>query len=156
MKARDLMTPNPECVLPNEEISSAAEIMARLDVGIVPVVDDFTTLRLRGVITDRDIAVRHVANRHTNGCLVKDHMTSGKIDVVHPDADAHDVLGRMAHDQVRRLPVVDDDHRLVGIIAQADVARRLGPSEPKQVEQMLERISEPAHRPSDSLVSNPQ
>ena len=143
MKARDVMTRNPEVVLPEEGLDRAAEIMERLDVGIVPVVDDRTGMRLRGVITDRDIAIRHVAKRHQLDCRVRDHMTADHLDVVHPDTDVHDVVGRMAHDQLRRIPVTEDGHRLVGIIAQADIARRVGPGEPREVEEMLQRISEP-------------
>lgn len=143
MKARDIMTADPAFVTPEEPIVRAAEIMESLNVGLVPVVDDRTGRRLRGVITDRDIAVRHVARGHTGNCSVGDHMTADGIDVVHENADAHDVMARMAQDQVRRIPVLDEDDRLVGIIAQADIARKLGPEEPESVERMLEQISEP-------------
>jgi len=124
MKARDLMTTNPEVVTPEDPLARAAEIMRDSDVGIVPVVDDRTGMQLQGLITDRDIAIRHVADRCDLDCTVGDHMTKDKIEAVSPDAELDDILGVMERDQVRRVPVLDEDYRLVGIIAQADLATR--------------------------------
>jgi CBS domain-containing protein len=143
MKARDIMTPAPAVVTPDAPIVRAAEIMRDLEVGIVPVVDDVSRMRLEGVLTDRDIAVRCVAQRHDAKCLVRDHMTARNIDTVTPDADVTEVIAKMEQDRVRRIPVVDEAKRLVGIIAQADLAVKLGPKEPLEVEHMLERVSEP-------------
>lgn len=149
MKARDIMTARPYVVMAEEPIGNAAAIMGNHDVGMVPVVDDYAAMRVLGVITDRDIAVRHVGNTHVGECIVRDHMTKAPLDIVNEHDHVHDVIGRMLHDQVRRLLVVDDRHRLVGVIAQADVARKVGPIEPELVEEMLERISEPAAELSD-------
>lgn len=143
MKARDIMTPNPAVVTPDAPISRAAEIMRDLDVGIVPVVDDVSSMRLEGVLTDRDIAVRCVALRHDPNCRVADHMSARNIDTARPDADIGDVIAKMEKDRVRRIPIVDEHKRLVGIIAQADLAVKLGPKEPREVEHLLERVSEP-------------
>jgi CBS domain-containing protein len=143
MKARDIMTPNPVVVTPDAPISRAAEVMRDLDVGIVPVVDDLARMQLAGVLTDRDIAVRCVAQRHDPTCLVRDHMTATHIDTVTPDVDISEVIAKMELDRVRRIPVVGENNRLVGIIAQADLAVKLGPKEPLEVEHMLERVSEP-------------
>ena len=143
MKARDIMTPNPAVVTPDMPIARAAEIMRDLDVGIVPVVDDVSRMHLEGVITDRDIAVRCVAQKHDAKCRVSDHMTAHAIDTVGPDASVADVIAKMEQDRVRRIPVVDETKRVVGIIAQADLAVKLGPREPLEVEHMLERVSEP-------------
>jgi CBS domain-containing protein len=147
MKAQDIMTANPAAVTPNDSLGHAAEIMRSRGVGLVPVVDDLQRMHLEGVITDRDIAVRCVAHQHGTGCRVSDHMTSGQLDTVHPDDDVGEVIARMKRDQVRRIPVVDERGRLAGIIAQADLATKLGPKEPTQVEQVLERISAPATAP---------
>ena len=148
MKARDIMTANPRVVTPMETIVHAAEIMRDLDVGIVPVVDDLTTMHLEGVLTDRDIVVRCVAHGHNASCRVGDHMTTDHLGVVRADADVDDVIRRMEQDQVRRIPVVADGSRLVGIIAQADLAVKLGPKEPLRIEELIEKISTPvaAHR----------
>lgn len=143
MKARDIMTATPAVVTADAPVFRAAEIMRDLDVGLVPVVDELSNMQVDGVITDRDIAVRCVAQRHDVGCTVKDHMTTGRIDTVPPDADVSEVIERMAQDRVRRILVVDEDDRLVGIIAQADLAVKVGPREPLEVEHMLEQVSEP-------------
>jgi CBS domain-containing protein len=139
MKARELMTRDPAVVTPEEPVTRAAQIMRDQNVGSVPVVDDKASMRLRGVITDRDIAVRHVAESHGNQCKVADELTSGPLKTVSPDADAHEVLELMKREQVRRVPVVQGD-KLVGIIAQADVAKDQDPSAAGKV---VERISEP-------------
>lgn len=145
MRARDIMTANPTVVTPDELVARAAEIMHELDVGIVPVVGDRSRMALEGVLTDRDIVVRCVARRHGTTCRVRDHMTSDHLDTVAPEADVAAVIAKMERDRVRRIPVVGEGNRLVGIIAQADLAVKLGPKEPLQVEHMLERVSEPAH-----------
>jgi CBS domain-containing protein len=145
MKARDIMTPDPSVVTPQQPIAHAAEIMRERDVGMVPVVDDVSNMRLEGVLTDRDIAVRCVAFGHDGSCKVQDHMTTDDLDVVRADADISEVVTRMETDRVRRIPVVADGARVVGIIAQADLALKLGPKDPTLVEEVLERISEPVH-----------
>jgi CBS domain-containing protein len=144
MKAREIMTSNPSVVTPDEPVSRAAEIMRELDVGRVPVVDDRSSMRLQGVITDRDLAIRCVAEKHDAGCPVRNHMTTEHIDTVRPDTDVNEVMQTMEREQVRRIPVVNDDAQLTGIIAQADVALRLGGREPKKVAEVVERVSEPA------------
>lgn len=143
MKVREIMTPDPEVVTPDHLVSDAAKLMAYLDVGIVPVVDDEGSRLLKGVITDRDIAVRHVAERHEEDCPVSDHMSEATV-TVGPEDDVHDVLRQMREARVRRVPVVDGPGKIVGIVAQADLAVKLGPSEPEVVEETIERISEPA------------
>jgi CBS domain-containing protein len=144
MKARDLMTSNPEVVTPDDPVDRAAQIMRDADVGIVPVVDDRADMRLQGVITDRDIAVRHVAENCPGPCYVRDHMTRERIDAVRPDADVDDILEVMERDQIRRVPVLDEDYRLLGIISQADIATRGVDDE--DVGELVERISEPGGR----------
>lgn len=118
-------------------------MMHDLDVGIVPVVDNPRSKPLVGVITDRDITVRRVGKKHGSGCSVKDHMTREHLDTVHADDDAGAVIALVEREQVRRVPVVSDDDRLEGIIAQADLATKLGPGAPLQVEEVFERVSVP-------------
>jgi CBS domain-containing protein len=142
MLAREIMTPNPRVVTTDEPLAHAAAIMRDLDVGIVPVVNDRVKLRLEGVITDRDIAVRCVAAQHGTHCRVRDHMTADRLDTVRPDAPLADVIELMERDRVRRIVVVGQDERVVGIIAQADLAVRLGAKEPLKVEEVLERVSQ--------------
>ncbi len=144
MKARDVMTPNPDVVTPDEPVTRAAEVMRDRNVGIVPVVEDRSSMKLCGVITDRDIAVRHVAQGHPNSCRVKDEVSKERLSTVRPDADVSEVMDVMKREQVRRVPVVEGDNRLVGIIAQADLAGR-GPSE-KEVGKVVEKVSEPGRK----------
>jgi CBS domain-containing protein len=144
MKARDLMTENPECVTEGDTIEHAAQLMRDLNVGLIPVVDDSSSRRLRGVITDRDIATRHVAEGHDNGhCRVSDEMSSGELYTVTPDDEDSTILARMKEGKVRRIPVVEND-RVVGIVAQADLAVDLPDSGSGELERTIERISEPA------------
>jgi CBS domain-containing protein len=136
MKARDIMTANPRTVTPTDSISRAAEIMRDTDVGIVPVVEDSGTMRLAGVVTDRDIAVRIVAEGRDSNVNVREIMSSG-LATVRPDDDIERVTELMKSEQVRRIPVVEGD-RLVGIIAQADVARE---GRDKKTGDVVEKIS---------------
>jgi CBS domain-containing protein len=140
MKARDLMTLNPRVVTPDQPVSRAAEIMRDQDTGVVPVVDGLS-LRLRGMITDRDIAARCTAEHHLPTCQVADHMTVAPLDTVSPDADLGEVIRLMK--RARRVMVIDGG-RLVGLIAPADLARFGMPVERAAGEQLLERISEPS------------
>ena len=115
-----------------------------LDVGVVPVVADRQSLRLVGMLTDRDAAVRCLAAHHTGACRVRDHMTTGTLVTADPGDSLEVLVARMERAQVRRVPVLQPDGRLLGIVAQADVAMRLGPESPAAIEELLERISEPA------------
>lgn len=142
MLAREIMTTNPECVTPQDDLTHAAAMMRDLDVGVLPVVESNDgSMRLTGILTDRDIAVRHVAEGHGPDCLVEEAMSRKDLVVVRPDDDVDNVMRRMREHQVRRVPVVDDG-RLVGIIAQADLATDT-PDE-SEVGRTVERISEPA------------
>lgn len=144
MKARDLMTRNPECLTENDTVQRAAQLMRDTNVGLIPVVDDTSSRRLRGVITDRDIAIRHVAEGHDTGeCPIGEEMSSGEMYTVTPDDDDATVMSRMKEGQVRRIPVVEDDE-IVGIIAQADLTVNTPDSAAEEVERTIERVSEPA------------
>src|SRR5688572_30195990 len=87
MKANEIMTSSPETVTPQDPISRAAQIMRDKDVGLVPVVRDSSSMMLEGVITDRDLAVRHVADGHTKDCSVSSHMSREHISAVHESDD---------------------------------------------------------------------
>lgn len=149
MKARDIMTSHPEAVTPDEPISRAARMMRELSIGAVPVVEDRSAMHLVGILTDRDLALRHIAEGHTEDCPVRHAMTKRangqSFYTVRPEDTVEYVIELMSEHQVRRIPVVDDgDRRLVGIVALADVARDVGPRNPAEVVKLLEAISEPA------------
>src|SRR6476660_2839287 len=92
MRARDIMTSNPLVVTATDPVSNAAEIMRDAEIGIVPVVDDREARHLIGVITDRDIAVRCVAQRHVPACEVRLHMSGDHLRTVAPDDDVSRVI----------------------------------------------------------------
>lgn len=145
MTARDVMTSHPEVVTPSDLLQRAAEIMRDLDVGFVPIVNNRQAMKLQGVITDRDITIRHVAAGHPRECKVHEHMTATHIETVGPDMDLDEVLDVMQRAQVRRVPVVEGDNRIIGVIAQADIAMKETSEHPERVAQTVEKISEPRH-----------
>jgi CBS domain-containing protein len=140
VKARDVMTEHPQAVTPSDPLSHAAALMRDGDLGFVPVVEDRESRRLVGVITDRDIAIRHVAAAHGDDCAIKQHMSVDSLVTVSPDAPTSDVHKLMMEHQVRRVAVVDSEGHLMGVIAQADVATKEGRD--KETGQIVERISE--------------
>jgi CBS domain-containing protein len=146
-KVKDIMTPDPMCVLPDQTMSHAATLMRDADVGAIPVIRDLKSRELVGIVTDRDIAIRHVAAHHDWDCSVEEHMTGEELVSVEPNDDAFRAIRLMKDAQVRRIPVTDPDGRLLGIVALADIARHLGGEAPSTVEEVLERVSEPAHLP---------
>ena len=132
---REIMTSNPVTVRPDASVVEAARSMSSEDVGSLPVVEGD---RLVGVVTDRDIALRVVAEGKDPSATTAGEIASKDPVTVGPDEDLDDALGEMARNQVRRIPVVEDG-RLVGIVAQADVAREAGDSKTGRV---VEEISE--------------
>lgn len=143
MNARELMTPYPQVVTGDEPVSLAAQVMRDFDIGMVPVVDDRGHLHPIGVITDRDIAIRCVADWQSADQKVEDFMSVDRLTTVQSDTDVEGVMQKMARNQVRRVLVVDDA-RLVGVIAQADLVLKEGPREPELVEDVIAHISSPA------------
>jgi CBS domain-containing protein len=144
-RARDIMTENPEAVTPSTTLGEVARRMAELDVGILPVVDDPEVRRLRGVVTDRDLVVRGMARGLGDSATVAECMTPN-VSTVNRNASVRQVMDVMRREKVRRVPVTDGEGRLVGIIAQADLAVHyagLDPEREIEVEEVLERISEP-------------
>ncbi|MDE3053544.1 MAG: CBS domain-containing protein [Gemmatimonadota bacterium] len=143
MKAQDLMTPTPTVITADESIPKTAEVMRNLDVGMLPVVDDLTSRKLIGVITDRDIVVRCLAEQSLIECQVRSHMSASPLVYVNERAPLEEIVEKMERFQVRRLPVVDARMRVVGIVTQADLAMRVGRQNPALVEEVLQRISTP-------------
>lgn len=146
MKIQDVMTRDPSTVTPDASAREAARIMKEEDVGIVPVVEGKGSRQLIGVVTDRDLAVRLVAEGRDADTRVRDVMSSGRLATCSPDADIDDAMDTMASEQVRRIPIVDERGSLLGIVSQADVARKA--KDESKVEETVERISEPGGRHS--------
>ena len=144
MKARELMTSNPECVTQEDSLQRAASIMRDRDIGAVPVVSDTNSRRLVGIVTDRDIAIRHVAEGRTGSSKVGDVMSSGRIATAREDDSVDRVMELIKEHKVRRIPVVGNNDEIVGMIAQADLA--LEARNEKKVERTVEKISEPGRK----------
>lgn len=146
MRAADVMTDNPECVTPETSLADAARKMRDLDVGIIPVVESETSKRLRGVLTDRDIAIRAVAEgKDANATRVMEVMTT-QVETCNKNDSLRDVLAVMEREQVRRVPITDREGRLVGIIAQADVATEVDtPQGQRRFAETVGDISEPGN-----------
>ena len=142
MKVDELMTKNPACVTPADTVEEAARLMKEHDAGAIPVVESQGERRLVGMITDRDIAIRVVGAGKTSSTMVRDVMTGGP-DAARACDDVDEVEKIMTRRQVRRVPVVDENQRLVGIIAQADLARNDRAASDKKVGKVVEEISQP-------------
>ena len=141
MKVQDVMTKDPSCVTPSATIREAAQLMEREDIGIVPVVNDKGSNRLVGLITDRDIAIRVVAQGHDGDLRVSDIMSTSDLATCSADDDVSEVMEAMANEQVRRIPIIDDRGTLVGIVAQADIVRKARDTD--HAERTVQQISEP-------------
>jgi CBS domain-containing protein len=141
MKAQDIMSKNPTCVTPDTPVVEAARLMKDENIGVVPVVESTTTRRLVGVITDRDIAIRAVAEGRDGATTSVGHIMTGNVRTSTPSDTVNDVMDLMGREQVRRIPIVDDRGVLVGIIAQADIV--LEAKDDKRAEKTVEQISQP-------------
>jgi CBS domain-containing protein len=136
MKCSEVMTENPVCCLPDDPVSQVAQVMRREHVGPLPVVSDERTRELIGIVTDWDLAIKVVAEaRDLNHTTVADVMTH-TIVVCREDDDLSSALAAMEEHQIRRVPVIDQGGRIVGIISQSDLA--IGMNWPPQAARVLE------------------
>lgn len=138
MKLKDVMTRDIQDIAPDCSLKRAAETMRALDVGALPVCEN---KRLTGMITDRDIAIRAVADgRDPNQTNVRDAM-SGSLIYCYEDEDISKAVKLMEEKQIRRLPVLDRNHQLCGIVSLGDLATRV--RDDRLSGEVLERVSEP-------------
>jgi CBS domain-containing protein len=135
MNIREVMTPNPRSVSPNDSIQNAACIMRDEDAGAVPVVDNGRAI---GIVTDRDIVVRVVAEGGQLNGLIRDIVTGTLVSAT-PDMSTREAAQLMSDHQIRRLPVVEND-RLVGIVSIGDLAVKEGKD--GRIGDTLQHISE--------------
>jgi CBS domain-containing protein len=134
-KVHEVMTERPRAVTPQTPLNEVAQVMETEDVGAVPVVDGD---RLVGIVTDRDIVVRAIAQGKDPRGMPAAEVSSRELVTVNPDDELSDALNLMAQYQVRRLAVTAEDERLVGVVSQADVALH---AKDKETGQVLEGIS---------------
>jgi CBS domain-containing protein len=133
---KDVMTSDPCTIDADKSIAYAAKMMRDEDVGVAPIVESD---KLVGMLTDRDIAVRVVAEGKDPERVTVREVASKQVVTVDPQQDLDEALRIMAKHQVRRLPVLEEDGRLVGVVAQADVARE---GDDKETGQLVQEISQ--------------
>ena len=132
---RDIMTSNPCTIDAEKSVAYAAKMMKEEDVGLAPIVEGE---KLVGMLTDRDIAIRVVAEGRDPDQVKVREVASKEVVTIDPQQDLDEALRIMAKHQVRRLPVVEEDGKLVGVVAQADIARE---GDDKQTGELVEEIS---------------
>jgi CBS domain-containing protein len=139
-KCSEVMTKDPVCCLPDDLATKAARLMKTENIGAVPVIESQQSKRLVGIVTDRDLALHIVAEGHSPDTTRIDAVMTRDVVTCHANDDAQKALDAMSTNQLRRIPVVDDDHRIVGIISQADVATRL--AKPEKTGEVVKEISQ--------------
>ncbi len=138
-RCSEVMTKDPICCLPSDIVSKVAWLMKSMDIGLVPVVENYQARKLIGILTDRDQALRVVAEgRDANATKVEEVMTRDVV-TCGPDDDVRKAIDAMIKHQVRRIPIVDENNRILGIISQADLAR--GAVSPKKIAETIREIS---------------
>ncbi len=145
MKIKEIMTSDPELIDPNASIREAAKRMKSEDIGALPVGEND---RLIGMVTDRDIAIRGVAEDRTPDATTVRDVMSEKIFYCFEDDDIEDAAQCMAENQVRRLPILNRDKRLTGIISLADIAQTGEDCEKTALEGVSEPSSEARREPA--------
>ena len=138
-KCDEVMTKNPVCCLPNDMVAKVAQLMKRENIGPIPVIENEQTQKLVGIVTDRDLALKIVAEgRDAKSTKVEAVMTR-KVVTCRAEDDLQKALDAMSEHQLRRIPVVDNDNKILGIISQADVATRV--NQPEKTAAMVKGIS---------------
>ena len=144
IKCIDVMTKDPICCLPDDTVVKAAKLMKTGNFGSIPVIENEQTKKLVGIVTDRDLALTIVAEaRDSRDIKVESVMTTGMITCLAQD-DLQKALDAMSTHQLRRIPVVDLNNRILGIIAQADVATRV--NFPEKTAEVVKEISLPTEK----------
>jgi CBS domain-containing protein len=138
-KCSDVMTRHPICCLPDDNVVRVGQLMKNRDVGSVPVVHDEMTKKLVGIVTDRDLALKIVAVGLDPKTVIVEDVLTRNIVTCQADDDLEIALDAMSQHQLRRIPVVDHEYRIVGIISQADVATRI--NQPEKTAEVVKEIS---------------
>ena len=139
-KCSEVMTKNPVCCLPNDMVAKVAQLMKSKDIGPVPIIENEQTKKLVGIVTDRDLALKIVAEGRDAKSTKAEEVMTRKVVTCRGEDDVQKALDAMSEHQLRRIPVVDNDNRIVGIIAQADVATRV--DQPAKTAEVVKYISQ--------------
>jgi CBS domain-containing protein len=139
-KCNEVMTKKPVCCLPTDLVTKAAELMKSEHIGSIPVIENEQTKKLVGIVTDRDLALRIVAEGLDAKSTKVETVMTRKMVTCHADDDLQKAMDAMSENQLRRIPIVDEDNKIIGIIVQADVATRV--DHPKKTAAMVKKISQ--------------
>jgi CBS domain-containing protein len=139
-KCNEVMTKNPVCCVPDDLVAKAAELMKSGNIGSIPVIENEQTHKLIGIVTDRDLALKIVAERRDVKSTKVEAVMTRKVVTCRAEDDLQKALDAMAEHQLRRIPVVDNNNHVVGIISQADVATRV--NQPEKTAEMVKEISQ--------------
>ncbi|MEK6335004.1 MAG: CBS domain-containing protein [Acidobacteriota bacterium] len=142
MKCSEVMTVNPSCCLTTDTVYQAAQLMKSEDVGPIPILNDLEGRRLEGIVTDRDIVLQVVAEGRDPQTTRVGEIMSKDVSTCRVDDDCQKVLHLMEEHQVRRIPIVNDNGQLAGIVSQADVATRM--KDPAMTAEVVKEISQAA------------
>jgi CBS domain-containing protein len=139
-KCEEVMTKKTVCCLPNDMVAKAAQLMKRENIGAILVIEDQQTQKLVGIVTDRDLALKIVAEERDAKSTKVESIMSRKVVTCRAEDDLQKALDAMSEHQLRRIPVVDNGNKILGIIAQADVATRV--NQPEKTAEVVKQISQ--------------
>ena len=139
-KCNEVMTKDLVFCLPNDAVIKAAELMKSQNIGPILVIESEKTQKLVGIVTDRDLALKVVAEGRDAKTTKVNKVMTHKLVTCHAEDDVQKALDAMSEHQLRRIPIVDSDNKILGIIAQADVATRF--NHPKKTGAMVKEISQ--------------
>jgi CBS domain-containing protein len=144
-KCNEVMTINPVCCQPGDMVATVAQLMQSQNIGSIPVIENEQTQKLVGIVTDRDLALKIVAKGQDAKATKVETVMTRQLVTCQAGDDLQRALDAMAEHQLRRIPIVDSDNKIVGIIAQADVATRV--NLPEKTAEMVKEISQSNAKP---------
>ncbi len=147
MQVQEIMSKEPDCCLPGDSAQKAAKLMQQLDVGVVPVLKSGLEQKVIGIVTDRDLCLKVIVEGLDPASVRVEECMTGKVVSCRPRDDVQQAAKLMAEYQVRRLPVVDDNDTIVGVVSLGDIAYNEA-LEPARTGERLKEISEPSEEAS--------
>jgi CBS domain-containing protein len=135
-----VMTKKPICCLTTDSVVKVAQLMKRENIGSVPVIENEQTRKLVGIVTDRDLALKVVGQGSDANSVQVESVMTRKVVTCRPEDDIQQALDAMSEHQLRRIPIVNDENKILGIIAQADVATRV--NRPEKTAEIVKDISQ--------------
>ena len=139
-KCSEVMTKKTVCCQPDDMVTTVAQLMQSENIGSIPVIENKQNQKLVGIVTDRDLALKIVAKGLDAKSTKVESVMTRKVVTCQAEDDLQKALDAMAEHQLRRIPIVDNDNKIVGIIAQADVATRV--NQPEKTATMVKEISQ--------------